>query len=269
MKALAAKPTPKTADGHPNLSGHWAMPNTGFRFFYGKTQGNEHDLVFGIPATGNAQTDAGVTENLNKQKDERAKKRQETGPSYKPELQAKVEMMGKDPNHYDPTVYSCLPPGVPRLGAPQGIIETPGVMVLLYGPDPYSTYREIPTDGRPHRAVADVDPTPMGDPVGRWEGDTFVIDSVNFDDTTWFGPAGYFHSDAMHVIERLTRKGDTLEYSATVEDPNVLTKPFTASPTVLKMGGAKDVIFNDDLPCDIAGNHDFRAHADHEHNIVN
>ena len=270
MRALAAKPTPKTPDGHPDLNGRWLPPHVTRigRGSYGRVNGNVHDLIFGIPVTGDVEKDASVTEDLNNRKHETAKKRAETGPAYKPEFQAKVEMMGKDPNHYDPTTYSCLPPGVPRMGAPQGIIETPGVMVLLYGAGPYSTYREIPTDGRPHRSQADVDPTPMGDPVGHWEGDTFVIDSVNFDDTTWFGAAGYFHSDAMHVTERLTRKGDTLEYSATVEDPNVLTKPFNLNPTVLKKGGAKDVIFNDDLPCDIQGNHDFREHADHEHNIV-
>ena len=69
----------------------------------------------------------------------------------------------------------------------------------------------IPTDGRAHRAGDNYDPTSMGDSVGHWEGNTLVIDSTGFDDTTWFGNAGYFHSDAMHVIERLTRKGDTLD----------------------------------------------------------
>jgi hypothetical protein len=269
MKALAAKPTPKTADGHPDLNGRWLPPRTGARVSYGKVVGTEHQLIFGIPITGEVKTDAAVTEDLNKKKDERAKKREEAGPSYKPELVEKVRMMAKDPNHYDPTVYSCLPPGVPRLGAPRMILETPGLMTLLYGPSPYSIYRTVPTDGRPHRKVdEDFDASPMGDPVGHWEGDTFVIDSKGFDDTTWFGAAGYFHTDAMHVIERITRKGDTLEYSATVEDPNVLTKPFNLAAQAFKKGAPKDIQYNDDLPCDIAGNHDFRQHADHEHNIV-
>ena len=234
MKALAAKPTPKTADGHPDLNGHWVPPETGMRVSYGKIVGNEHQLIFGIPATGDAQTDAAVTEELNKKKDARTQKMLETGPQYKPEFKDKVIMMGKDPNHYDPTVYSCLPPGVPRMGAPRAILEAPGEMVLLYGPDPYSSYRVVPMN-KPHRKVdEDFDANPMGDSVGHWEGDTLVIDTTGFDDTTWFGAAGYFHTDAMHVIEKFTRKGDTLEYSATVEDPNVLTKPFDLTPQVLR-----------------------------------
>ena len=151
------------------------------------------------------------------------------------------------------------------------ITEIPGAVIFLYGARPYSTFRVIPMD-KPHRKVDDdFDPNPMGDSVGHWEGNTLVIDTIGFDDTTWFGAAGYFHSDAMHVIEKFTRKGDTLEYSATVEDPNVLTKPFDLNPTpqVFKIGAPDDVLYNEDLPCDIDGNHDFRQHADHEHNIVN
>jgi len=270
MKALAAKPTPKTADGHPDLNGRWLPPETGTRVSYGKVVGTEHQLIFGIPATGDAATDAAVTEDLNKKKDARTQKMLETGPQYKPEFKDKVIMMGKDPNHYDPTTYSCLPPGVPRMGAPRTILQAPGEMILLYGPSPYSVYRVIPMD-KPHRKVDDdFDPNPMGDSVGHWDGSTLVIDTTGFDDTTWFGAAGYFHSDAMHVTERLTRKGDTLEYSATVEDPNVLTKPFDLRTQTFKIGVApNDVQYNEDLPCDISGDHDFRAHADHEHNIIN
>jgi len=269
MKALAAKPTP-TAGGHPDLNGHWVFPETGFRVFYGKTVGNEHQLIFGIPATGDAQTDAAVTEDLNKKKDARTQKMLESGPQYKPELKDKVVMMGKDPNHYDPTTYSCQPPGVPRLGAPQMILEHSGMVILFYGAgvDPYSTYRMVPID-KPHRKVdEDFDANPMGDSVGHWDGNTLVVDTTGFDDTTWFGAAGYFHTDAMHVIERFTRRGDTLEYSATVEDPNVLTKPFDLTPQTFKKSDS-DIVYNEDVACDIDGNHDFRQHADHEHNIVN
>jgi hypothetical protein len=270
VKALAAKPTPKTADGHPNLEGHWVAPETGRRVSYGIVKGNEHQLIFGIPITGDAATDAAVTEDLNKKKDDRTSKMLEAGPQYKPEFKDKVLMMGKDPNHYDPTTYSCLPPGVPRMGAPHMILERPGKFSLFYGPGPYSTYRMVPMN-KPHRKVdEDFDANPMGDPVGRWDGDTLVIDTIGFDDTTWFGAAGYMHSEAMHVTERITRKGDTLEYSATVDDPKMLTKPYdlNRNPVVFKKA-ENDIVYNNDLPCDISGNHDFREHADHEHNIVN
>src|SRR5215831_8027685 len=78
VKALAARPTPKTADGHPDLNGRWVMPRTarGVRGSYGKVVGNEHQLIFGIPATGDPSVDAAVTEDLNNRKHETAKKRE-------------------------------------------------------------------------------------------------------------------------------------------------------------------------------------------------
>jgi hypothetical protein len=264
VKALAAKPTPKTADGHPDLSGRWVGLNSGRAdSFGGRVEGNVHDLYFGNPIAGADPEKTGVLTDLGETKERRAKEAKVV-PAYKPEFQAKFEEMAKDGNHYDPTTYSCLPPGVPRIGAPEMIFESPGLIALLYGPRPYSTFRVIPTDGRAHRRIeTDFDPTPMGDPVAHWEGDTLVIDTIGFDDSTWFGSGGYFHSDAMRVIERFTRKGDTLQYSAMVEDPKVLTKPFNLNPTplTLKVGGGKDILYNNDYPCEQTGAHDFRAHA--------
>ena len=66
-------------------------------------------------------------------------------------------------------------------------------------------FRVIPTDGRPHRA--DADPSYMGDSIGRFDGDTLVVDVTNFNDDTWLGSDGYFHTETMHVVERLTREG--------------------------------------------------------------
>jgi hypothetical protein len=82
-----------------------------------------------------------------------------------------------------------------------------------------------------------VDPSYFGDSIGHWEGETLVIDVTHFNDETWLagipgsqGGSGYFHSEALHVVERLTRKGDTLRWEATVEDPNVLAKPWVMTP---------------------------------------
>ena len=109
-----------------------------------------------------------------------------------------------------------------------------------------STFRVIPTDGRPHRT--DVSPSVMGDSVGHWEGDTFVVDVTLFDDSTWFERHGSFHTEAMHVTERITRKGDTYQYTATVADPNVLAKPWTSQPVTRVIGGADDLP-GPDVPC--------------------
>src|SRR5579872_32027 len=80
------------------------------------------------------------------------------------------------------------------------------------------TFRIVPTDGGPH--PADPDPTWMGDSIGHWEGDTLVVDTVGFNDKTEIN--GFRHSDALHVVERFTRADfNTVEYEATIEDPNV------------------------------------------------
>jgi hypothetical protein len=85
------------------------------------------------------------------------------------------------------------------------------------------TFRIIPTDGRPHQK--DVDPTWMGDSVGRWEGDALVIDTIGFNDKTEI--SGYRHTENLHLLERLARGADgSLQYEATIEDPSVFEKPW-------------------------------------------
>ncbi len=75
----------------------------------------------------------------------------------------------------------------------------------------------------------------MGYTVGRWEGDTLVLDSISFVDSTWLGRGGLFHSDQMHVVEKFTRQGDALLYDVTVEDPEVLAEPWVLpTRTVLR-----------------------------------
>jgi hypothetical protein len=137
------------------------------------------------------------------------------------------------------------------MGPPNQIVQTSGQIILLYqqgraGGIPGNTFRVIPMDGRSHRT--DVDPTAMGDSIGHWEGDTLVVDVTRLDDETWLSEYGTLHSDRMHVIERLTRKGDALEYTATVDDPNVLAKPWTTSPVTRVLGSRDDALAND-VPC--------------------
>ena len=137
------------------------------------------------------------------------------------------------------------------MGPPQQIVQTPGQVVLLYdlarevSVQSGNYYRVIPTDRRPHRT--DVDPSYMGDSVGHWEGDTLVVDVVGFNDATWFASDGRFHSTAMHVTERFTRDGDLLKYEVTVEDLNVLTKPWTMNPRFLKLDPS--AVLTEDPPC--------------------
>ena len=146
-------------------------------------------------------------------------------------------------NKYDP-VMTCMPLGVPRQGPPRRIYQTENDVMFLYrGGDAgggFGEYRIIPTDGRPHDPEKAFDYTFMGDTVGRWEGDTLVLDAVAFTDLTWFGRGGFFHSDQMHVVERFTRKGNVLIYDVTVEDPVVLVEPWVLPTRYIPLNANPD-----------------------------
>ena len=124
----------------------------------------------------------------------------------------------------------CRPLGVPQsLYVPYQwqIVQGLDRVVILY--EYPHVFRVIPTRGTAH--PADPDPTWMGDAIGHWEGDTLVVDTVGFNDKTEV-PGGYRHTEALHVVERFRRpKFDTLEYQATIEDPNVFEKPWVVSRT--------------------------------------
>jgi hypothetical protein len=102
------------------------------------------------------------------------------------------------------------------------IVQSAHHVAILHGYP--GTFRIIPTDGGPH--PADPDPTWMGDSIARWDGDTLVVDTVGFNDKTEI--SGYRHTEALHVVERYHRADyNTLDYEATIEDPNVFVKPWT------------------------------------------
>ena len=100
-------------------------------------------------------------------------------------------------------------------------------------------FRDIPTDGRQRNPRTASQAYYYGNSIGRWEGDTLVIDSINFVDTTWLGRGGLFHSGSMHIIERLTRVGNEIRYDMTIEDPEVFVEPFVMPTRILRQGGAR------------------------------
>ena len=126
---------------------------------------------------------------------------------------------------------NCLPESMPSwMLITHNALEflfTPGRVTIL-GESDGNRLRRIYTDGRGH--PADPDPTFHGHSIGHWEGDTLVVDVTHLSPDTWLGQQGYFHSKALHVTERIIRKGDTLRYQATVEDPEVLTRPWVMDP---------------------------------------
>jgi hypothetical protein len=150
-------------------------------------------------------------------------------PTYKPEFWDKVQQLDMWTNKYDP-VMTCQPLGVPREGPPRRIIQTDKDVIFIYtGGDAgggYGEYRIIPTDGRKHTKNPDFEYTYLGDTVGRWEGDSLVLDSIGFTDATWLGRGGLIHSGSLHVVEKFTRQGDALLYDVMVEDPEMFVGPW-------------------------------------------
>ena len=100
--------------------------------------------------------------------------------------------------------HGCFPPGVPRIylhPVPMEIIQIPGRVLMRFEFD--HLLREIWTDGRGH--PSDWNPTYMGHSIGKWQGDTFVVDTIGFNDKTWLDRLGHRHSEDLHVIERFRR----------------------------------------------------------------
>ncbi|MCU1336066.1 MAG: hypothetical protein JWO19_1647 [Bryobacterales bacterium] len=202
---------PRTADGHPDLSGvWWRGADVG-----GRTPSGGSVTA---PAGGRGATPPPTFASL-----------------YQPSAMAKAKTLSdKD----DPalgcvnTAFGTLNVSLFDVGAVGQIVQTPKFVVMLT--ETYNSFQIIPTDGRPHRDS--VPPSNRGDAIGRWEGDTLVVDKTNFTDTSWISAEGRvsFHSDALHIVERYRRvDANTLEIEATLEDPKVLTKPWVVPKQTL------------------------------------
>jgi len=135
-------------------------------------------------------------------------------------------------SYLDPdTGERCLTDGVTALmwqgpnGGHNRIVQSPGYVTILH--EEYLDRRVIPTDGRAHGSIRQW----FGDAVGKWEGSTFVVDTINFIDRTNYEWASIFTrpSETLHIVERFTRTAaDAMEYRITVEDPTTFEKPWTA-----------------------------------------
>ena len=124
-------------------------------------------------------------------------------------------------------VYDCFRPGTPRIYMhpfPMEIIQTPGRVLMLFEYD--HAIRQIFTDGREHRT--DLAPMWMGDATGYWEGETLVVETVNFNDKTWIDREGVPHSEQLRVIERIRLDADgNLLIDITIEDPIAFTESWS------------------------------------------
>src|SRR5579864_602879 len=139
-----------------------------------------------------------------------------------------VENNTADPDSGPDPIERCFPPGVPRIMLqpfPWEIVQAKDRVLLIF--EYQALTRQIFMDGRGH--PKDLDQTYMGHSIGKYEGDTLVIDTIGFNDKTWLDPMGLPHSDALHVIERLRRTDhDTLQVDYTIDDLKAYTRPWTA-----------------------------------------
>jgi hypothetical protein len=166
-------------------------------------------------------------------------------PVYKPEFWDKIQELDQWTNKYDP-VMTCQPLGLPRHGTPRRIIQNGKDILFFYGANAdygggNAEFRDIPTDGRQRDPRTASLAMYYGNSVGTWEGDTLVIDSINFVDTTWLGRGGLIHSSSMHIVEKLTRVGNELRYDMTIEDPEVFVEPWVRPTRVLRLGGGDGI----------------------------
>ena len=218
LAELARKPTPRLADGKSDLNGTWDHLG-GIEFVRPQSLDDGSVCVVGCPppaaaraggAGGRAGGPAAAPPAPN-------------FPKYKQEFLARVKDLSERQVDVD-TALQCQPPGVPRIGPPAKIVQTAREVLFLYDDVNGSFFRIIPTDGRPHRK--DLPESYLGDAVGRYEGDTLVVETVNFNEETWLTDNGAFHTKGLTVIERLRRVGDTIQYEAVAHDPAVLVEPW-------------------------------------------
>ena len=228
----AAAETPRMANGHPDMTGNWNFNAMNWRYGNRRCDPTQQE---------------GCSRALNQTMDFEFEAPSRYGPNrplYKPEYWDKVQELDMWTNKDDP-VMSCQPLGVPREGPPRRIVQSANDIIFFYGEyvdggGGYGEYRVIPTDDRKHDPKKAIESTYFGYTVGRWEGDTLVLDSISFVDTTWLARGGFFHSDQMHVIEKLTRQGNKILYEVTVDDPEVLAEPWVMTPRTLTVSTFPD-----------------------------
>jgi len=191
-------PPPRMADGKVDLSGVWFAGPTG--------KANAWSVVPDEPV------------------------KQDPMP-YRPEVQKKLDSMSRAERQLSSAQVTCRPLGVPGMWTnnpyPHQIVMKPNVFVHLIESNNNWRVVRIP---RQHKPKEDQEPLYMGDTASRWEGDTLVLDTIPLDQRNW-------HSDTLHVIERFRRPSmNYLEYQYTLEDPKVLTKPWTSAWRTYSLG---------------------------------
>lgn len=214
-KSNLSAPAPRAPDGHPDLSGVWT-PSPRFL----------RDIATDLKA-----------ENV----------------PFQPWAKALFEQRATGSQSKEEPDANCLPQGVPKIDtapAPWKVVQTPNLIVVVY--EAFNLWRQIFLDGRDF--AQDLNPTWMGYSVGKWDGDTLVVESRGFNGKAWLDQLGRPTTDALHVTERFRRKDfGNLDIQVTIDDSKAYTKPWTVTynANLLPDGDLMEFICNEnnrDLP---------------------
>jgi hypothetical protein len=254
--AAAAAVTPRLANGKPDMTGSWTSPQ------------------YGPPGGGNRR--CGPTQKRCEVPNDNfvvdyawiSPSRYwmgQLGPVYRPEFWDKVQELDMWTNKEDP-IMTCQPMGIPRQGEPRRIFHTVNDITLFYTFSDYGggnrEYRMIPTDGRAHDANQARQATYLGYSVGKWEGDTLVVDSISFVDSTWLGRGGLFHSGDMRIVEKFTRKGNEILHEMTIHDPESFVEPWVMPARTLTLGNG-DALIAERAHCEVYETNDITNQMRH------
>jgi hypothetical protein len=237
----ASAQTPRRPNGVPDFTGIWVPTRRrgdNVPAAFDRATGSFTNVLKG--RTGSPvdfERDSGVRQRVHPR---------EGRPWYKPQYWDRVQFndthghtrLAPDPE------FQCMPEGVPRIGLPQEIVQTDRHMVFLY---PLHT-RRIYIDGRQHPPEEQWLGTWFGHSVGRWEGETLVVSTVDFNGLEWLGWPGWFTSPDKKVTERIRRTGNTLTWEATVED-TVLLQPWKTGPQTRQLNTDPFAEIEEPLPC--------------------
>lgn len=158
---------------------------------------------------------------------------------YRPETKAIVDSRKDGARGHEEPDANCLPQGVPKInGAPVPfkIVQTPKLIVFVY--EAFNLWRQVHLDGR--ELEPDAPPTWLGYSVGRWDGDTLVVETRGFNGKSWLDMAGHPASEALHVTEKFHRTSmGTMDLEVTIDDPKMYTRPWTAKESFRLVTGTE------------------------------
>jgi hypothetical protein len=201
---------PRTADGRPNLTGIWQAMNTANWNILSHPA--SMGPVVALGAAFSVPPGLGVVDG--------------NEIPYRPEAVARQRENAANWMTLDPEV-KCYMPGIPRAtyqGFPFQIVQSTDNVLMAYE---FTTASRVVRMNSTEQSPA---PAWMGWSIGRWEGDTLVVDVTDQMEETWFDRAGNYHSDALNVVERYTLvEPNLINYQVTIEDPKVFTRPWTMS----------------------------------------